>query len=341
MNENFQSASSKNVSPSRGFLRRFWPHITIGMAILGVISLLLPQSLFHSFNCQSSRLATTNRASNNLYLDNQVIVTGVQADVNAVVGPLGLILIEGCDLSYLNTRDNPNLNLTEEQRNSLVMQLYEIPRGSNVEDVITTINQTRTEQPELYIFVDPNYLVSLSDLSTDPCGRPNSDPGSGGGHPFGDAYIPDAGTGEARIAEGAFMNQWAFGSQGINLPSSPVFTGRGVRVAVFDTSPFRIRLPFFWRIGVALPSPMWFTGWDAAGATTVSNHGLFVAGLIHRIAPKSRIQLVQVLNDNGCGQLWALNKALEHYTSWMSGWTGNLNRTVINMSLGIRMANAA
>jgi len=129
--------------------------------------------------------------------------------------------------------------------------------------------------------------------------------------------------------------QWAFGPQGINLQSSSL-TGRGVRVAVFDTSPIRIRLPFWWRIGIALPTPMWFTGWDAAGTTTVSNHGLFVAGLIHRIAPNSRIQLIQVLNDNGCGELWALDRALEDYTSRISFWSGNLNKTVINMSLGFQ-----
>jgi hypothetical protein len=60
-----------------------------------------------------------------------------------------------------------------------------------------------------------------------------------------------------------------------------------------------------------------------------------VAGLIHRIAPKSRIQLIRVLNDYGCGELWQIDKALQDYTSRMSAWTGYLDDTVINMSLGV------
>ena len=140
------------------------------------------------------------------------------------------------------------------------------------------------------------------------------------------------------------MKQWAFGSDGIDLTSwmtstsSTPLTGRGVRVGLFDTSPFRKPLPFFKRIGSALPTPLWFTMWDAGGTTRVSNHGLFVAELIHGIAPKSRIHLIRVLNEDGCGDLWALNKGLQDYTSRMSAWTGKLDKTVINMSLGIRLA---
>ena len=247
-----------------------------------------------------------------------------------------LNFIEGCDLSYLNSRTAAESNSTVEDR-KLVMRLYEIPRGSTVGNVITQIGDKAQGRD---IFADPNYLTRLADSTTDPCALP-TDGGGSGGRPFG---VPGTrGTSYDPVqAQADFNAQWAFGSQGINLllTPSPAFTGRGVRVGVFDTSPYRIRLPFIKRVGEASPSPMWFTNWDAGGNTMMSNHGLFVASLIHRIAPKSRIQLVRVLNDDGCGELWTLNKGLESYKSRKSAWSSKLNKTVINMSLGIRVPDA-
>lgn len=320
-----------------------WPYAVLLAIVSGFAVLDFHKSVFHSFNCTTSTLAATNKASNGLYLDNQVIVRGPMEDVTTFAGEQGLTLLEGCDLSYLNTRDNPNQNLTEQQRKSLVMQLYEIPDDSNL-TVEGVIGQIEEEYPT--IKADPNYLTRLSDQTRDPCIRPMDGGGTGGG-PYGDPYIPDpektnpaTGINEVEQARLDFMNQWAFGPDGIDLPISSNFTGRGVRVAVFDTSPYRNRLPFLRWIRIAQPSSMWLLGWDATGPTTVSNHGLFVAGLIHRIAPYSTIHMVQVLDNNGCGQLWVLNKALEDYTSRISRWSGNLNRTVINMSLGIKMEDS-
>jgi len=303
--------------------------------IIALIAVLLPQSLFQSFGCESQSRRLNYQSTNGRYIEDQVIVIGTVEDITQVVTPLELTLVEDCDLSYLNTRKAPDSNSKVEER-KFVMRLYETPDNSDVETIISGIDENAQGRP---IFADPNYLTRLSDLASDPCANPADGGGTGGG-PFGDPGIPDTDI-EIVDAPNGFMRQWAFGVDGINLIPSPGFTGREVRVGVFDTSPFRPLFPLYHRIGIALPSPLWFTSWDYAGTTRANNHGLFVAGLIHRIAPKSSIQLIRVLNDDGCGDLWALNKGFEDYKSRMSAWTGDLDETVINMSLGIRTLDQA
>jgi hypothetical protein len=318
-----------------------FPKLVILIAeLLILIFLLLPQSLFHSFSCETPGRRLSYESTNGRFIDDQLILIGTPADITQVVTQqnLGvtLTLVENCDLSYLNFRTSPDSNSIVEQR-KFVMQLYQTPKGSNIEAIIEQIDASAGVRP---IFVDPNYLTRLSDLTTDPCSLPNSGGGGSGGTPYGDPGIPDTEV-EIRDAANGFMSQWAFGNQGINLLSSPSvgFAGEEVRVAVFDASPVPGYLPFLDRVGIALPSPLWFTTWNHAGTTMANSHGIFVAGLIHRIAPESDIQVIRVLNDNGCGDLWALNQALEYYKSRMSAWAGDLDKTVINMSLGIRTTN--
>lgn len=302
------------------------------MVIIVVVYLLLHQSLFHSFNCASENASIHYRASNNISVDSQIIVTGPGIDDEEtrqfLEVQLGLIPIEKCYLSYLNWRKDPNPNLTKEQRESLSTRLYEVPDNQSVSDVIVAINgDTR-----FYLLADRNYRISSSSLTSDSCGQPYSGGGSGGG-PFGEPGIPSP---ENDISQ-EFMHQWAFvGSPGINLPSSFARSGKNVRVGVFDTSPYRNTHPFSQSISIALPSSLELTSIDALETGSImSNHGLFVAGLIHAIAPDSEIQLIRVLDDNGCGQLWVLIKALQNFTSEMSKLSTDLDKVVINMSLTV------
>lgn len=352
MNEKSRSAFSR----LQGFGVRAWPYLAILTVISGIVYFIFNQSLFHSFGCESVHIRQNYRASNAIFIDNQVIVIGTQDEVNNVIGThdklgnptkvgsagVSLNLVQNCDLSYLNSRKAPNTNLTEEQRKQLVLQLFEIPEDSDltVENAVSQINAAHGLEPDTpvkYIFADPNYLTSLADLTFDACSLPNGTGSGGGGTPYGDPGVPDT-EAKMRIARDAFIKQWAFvGSQGINLNLAPSsgFDGQEVRVGIFDTSPFRTPYPILRRIGIALPSPLWLTTRDAPGASLISNHGLFVAGLIHGIAPKSRVQLIPVLNEYGCGELWQIDRALQDYTSRMSAWTGYLDDTVINMSLGV------
>jgi hypothetical protein len=72
-----------------------------------------------------------------------------------------------------------------------------------------------------------------------------------------------------------------------------------------------------------------------AEATDVRDHGLFVAGLVHAVAPDSEIRLIRVLNEYGCGDLFTLNKSLYRFIEEMEAERGTLDGTVINLSLGV------
>jgi Subtilase family len=65
----------------------------------------------------------------------------------------------------------------------------------------------------------------------------------------------------------------------------------------------------------------------------MSDHGLFVAGLIRDIAPRARIRLIRVLNDFGGGDLYALFAALTDLEQELV--SGSIRRLVINLSLTI------
>lgn len=62
----------------------------------------------------------------------------------------------------------------------------------------------------------------------------------------------------------------------------------------------------------------------------IVDHGLFVAGIVHSIAPGAELCLIRVLNANGVGDLRALNAALKHV---MHLATTSGKRLVINCSL--------
>src|SRR5260221_4199892 len=80
--------------------------------------------------------------------------------------------------------------------------------------------------------------------------------------------------------------------------------------------------------------PVPATGKDVYGRLVgfeMPDHGLFVAGIIHDIAPKATINCVRVLNDFGVGDVAVLCKALEDIQAKMDA--GKLGRVVINLSL--------
>ena len=60
----------------------------------------------------------------------------------------------------------------------------------------------------------------------------------------------------------------------------------------------------------------------------MTDHGLFVAGIIHSLAPQAELHLFQVLNRYGVGDLVSVAQALQEVYNEFSG-----NRLVINLSL--------
>lgn len=279
-----------------------------------------------------------------LYIEGQVVLSGPQEAIQKTVQTLGLALerTDGFELGDQTT-----------------IQLYIITDGRSVEQVTCEIDKLRKARPEFAVFADPNYHVS-------PAGG-----WTGGGSPWtqnGDWASPGGGLGEAPGAD--FVTQWAFEAAGIGLSDTNgdrrvTSTGKGIRIGVFDTSPFAGigetgRREFPWQelmkdtpeelSGKELPSlTVWHiepipaptcpgidrkTGRNREGQD-LSNHGLFVAGLAHAVAPSSEVYLVRVLEDDACGSLFTINKGIKMYMDEMADEQGELTDTIINLSLGV------
>jgi hypothetical protein len=68
----------------------------------------------------------------------------------------------------------------------------------------------------------------------------------------------------------------------------------------------------------------------------IADHGLFVAGIIHDIAPTADTRLIRVLNDYGVGDMLALANVIDQLLTEFAALHQNNRdrRLVINMSLG-------
>jgi hypothetical protein len=85
------------------------------------------------------------------------------------------------------------------------------------------------------------------------------------------------------------------------------------------------------------------TATDQITVVDVRDHGLFVAGLVHAVAPASEIRLISVLNESGCGDLFLLGTELGHFVGEVTEERAKakkgqkpLEGVVINLSLGVR-----
>ncbi len=176
-----------------------------------------------------------------------------------------------------------------------------------------------------------------------------------------------------------FRTQWAFTQQGIDLFDNsadpkrklpPHVTGDGVRIGIFDTSPFDDQewevdpltggrvcndCPLQELVNGTVPQefagmrltvrhdPMESTpdcpGWDrheleevTLEAQNLSSHGLFVASLAHTVAPSSTLHLIRVLENDACGSLYTISDSIKRFMAQAA--TDNVEHVVINLSLG-------
>ena len=72
----------------------------------------------------------------------------------------------------------------------------------------------------------------------------------------------------------------------------------------------------------------------------LSSHGFFVAGSAHAVAPQSNIYLVRVLEDDACGDLYTILRGLQWFQEEMARTKQPMDRTVINLSLGLNRPDA-
>ena len=283
-----------------------------------------------------------------IYVEGQVLLGGQPQAIDRTV-----TLLQEADISLV-TETKP-VALTKDE----VSQLYMITSRDSVE-LVTCIVNKMPEPYRLVVYADPNYHTS-------PAGW------HGGGSPWtqNGVWAQDGGgLGKALPAE--FANQWAFGSDGIDLLDTGLnrttkLLGDGTVIGVFDTSPFprlaqgtkckqcdldqffeqslrgtrTVRNPIILQDMMPQNSPT-CPGIDKIDKKTdresynLSSHGLFVTGLAQAVAPNSQIYLVRVLADDACGDLDTILRGLDWFQQTMiAPPRGSLKGTVVNLSLGV------
>jgi subtilisin family serine protease len=227
------------------------------------------------------------------------------------------------------------------------VRFYQIDGHKPVEQVICEINKLVEKSTlEPGVFAEPNYHISPADwIGGGSCWTQN------GGWTEG---VDGGGVSEA--PDTAFPDQWAFNTNHIGLFDGGERLieekGEGVRIAIFDTSPFDdvegwethvLSYPDTMTLTVfhppLIPAPN-CPGYDRHTGESledqdISDHGLFVAGLVHAVAPESDIYLIRVLENDGCGSLSAINNGIQSFIDRTLQERGTLTGTVINLSLGV------
>jgi len=290
-----------------------------------------------AFSCDPPKAPVVSTA-NQFFVEDQVLVLGPVSEIDPLIETIqqttnfALTLIEDCHLGDLGA---PLLDgrqrLYQIQDKQRPDAKSPVQKANDVIAVVQSINAKRK------VWADPNYLVGP--LATSPCGSPFEV----GGSPFEVGGSSSAGPGAPANAND-FWTQWAFAKIG----TRPASQDRGTRIGVFDTSPFTTTGQItVTTITPALPLSVTHPDLSiilrpvTSTVASVKDHGLFVVGLAHAVAPESNIQLIRVLNDYGCGDLSMLNKALYQFTDRMKDKKERLDGVVINLSLGVHQPRGA
>ena len=299
-----------------------------------------------------------------LYWEGLVIVTGNVDEIGLVVGT---ILVNAEPIAVIDLgRIIEGTAMQGGVFGKLQIQLYETGDLTTWEAVeriyensVALLKEGRIESA---VLADPDYVTGYPVTQVEPV---QAVPGyelarSVAGDPWGAEGSPWGAEGSP--AEGGvvgavdlFWTQWALGvAEGIQLldgngnrPSS-MPGGQGVSIAVFDTSPVTSGNHFY-NLGssslqLEVQLPVRAGDFQPGNAPAHMNeHGLFVAGLAHAVAPESNLQLFRVLNDNAQGDLFWLIAGMREFIEAAlqsragTGLQGSLERSVMNLSLGISL----
>jgi subtilisin family serine protease len=287
-----------------------------------------------------SGTTTLAQAAPVYFAPNQVIVTGREGAILNVLSVAGVALtrLERTSLGYTTGLPSVAPFPFPAPRADLVMDLYRIDDGTSVPVAVARISAAAATTHN-NVRPDPNYAT----------GRPpapvSADPWSVEGSPAG---------GSAAAGADLFRQQWAFRERGIGLYTtggtslvrSVPFTGEGVRVGIFDTSPFVLandKVPetrtIDWidpQLVLEVAHPQFTATWPPpTSLIDARDHGLFAAGLVHGVAPESDITLTRVLNNYGQGDLYTLGRELHRFISDTVELGSTIDGAVINLSLGV------
>lgn len=275
------------------------------------------------------------------FMQDQVVVSGAQAEVEAAIAalPAGMVQLQERLVVDEMLGGQPCPGLPAGGR---VIDLYQMGNpDDSVAGVIEAIENAAGSGGE--VTAEPNWVAGAPwEIEGSPWeieGSPWEIEGSGGGG------TPPA----AQPAD--YQEQWAWQPEAINLQGADLpVTGAGVRVGIFDTSPFDTPapgepaavMPVSW---VGQPSPLSLLVRHPEPAATLppeegstpdlSNHGLFIAGLVYAVAPGSSIELIRVLGSDNRGDLFTLNREMARFIS-EAGQMDAIG-TVLNLSLGLRI----
>ncbi len=293
-----------------------------------------------------------------LFVPGQVVLTGRNQDLAAVVERLPELKLEPLgrpiDLGYLAKLWSPDRQRADafaaaEQAgplpwptyDNLTIQLYGVGSQTPVPQVVEQVYKTAAEQA-LTVAADPNYVVGFPIVGSpwEIEGSPWEIEGSTGG-----ALEPAK-------AQPLFWRQWGFLARAGIVPGgglqpgsrtvSP--TGAGIKVAVFDTAPFKASglQSISWitptlNLCVTKLLPAVVLTYPGQKLPDVSDHGLFVSGLAFGVAPAAEFHLIEVLNQTGQGDLITLINALNLFVQQHadSSQPLALADTVVNLSLGV------
>jgi hypothetical protein len=276
-------------------------------------------------------------------VQDELILAGPQAQLDAL-RDLGLgVSLRRLDRLEFRDFGNrlagcPGLPHSMEPGRGLVIDRYRIEGLlSDVRRAIGRINDRLGEQSG-EVVKDPNWLV----------GQPFEVEGSPfevEGSPFEVEGSPSSPAVVAATAPAEdFPGQWAFEKLGLGAGSPPLglkqhtgLPGWGVRVGIFDASPFTdpaAQVPPM-PLHVHHPAPL--AGRAAAPRQRIylRNHGYYAAGLVLGVAPGAEVHLVRVLEDDNRGDLFTLIAAMFNFLK-ASALQDDLPQ-VLNLSLGVRI----
>ncbi len=324
--------------------------------ILFLLFLLLVLWLYLTWARTKGRFPFSRFPRQEFYIQNQVIVTGPEAAVNAVLAGLSGVHNEPVRVLRFNEL---GIGACDGLPPDLVIGLYRLSGlFPNVERAIRQIRE-ELSGPAQGVNGEPNYL---SGHPWDPEGSP-WDPEGSPWDPEGSPWDPEGSPlqsllGLVKKKEPVppadpqwFMQQWAWQVIQLGAGAEQRASGAGVRVGVFDTSPYFPGLPeggqaMFASTLAQNPAPLNLNvkhpvfrahpEKSVRPATDVRNHGYYISGLVHALAPGCDLHLVRVLENDNRGDLFTLMEAIFEF---LRDAVSNPPERgmVINLSLGIRV----
>ena len=282
------------------------------------------------------------------WVEDQFVIMGPKKQIQEIMATVASARqVKSLDLPLLEQAAKSCEGLSAfRDKGPIAIKLYWIVRDRSAPrdpslavQVIEQINEQAAEK-RYAVRADLNY--GTANIG----GRPWIGAGSpwiGAGSPWSDALIPYKGW---MVPSRAFQGQWALEQIGLMVRGKriDVQTGQGVRVGVFDTSPLDgtgtqtydepwMEQPLTLRVEPLKAFADWPGRSGRRPPPLVDSHGLFVAGLIHAVAPGTDIHLYPVLNRQGRGTLFTLSAALYQFIEDVYE-SPPQRGAVINLSLG-------